>query len=359
MQKNMLGLVMTGFLLAAPVLVGAAEEQKVDVAVLAAQTNSNAVLDLLQVTDGGYETAKSQGGNELLRIKATVKNTHTAPVLPTKFLFYFADTEDGEWKHWLSKISIDDEIKPNASESFEWEFYLSAEQAYLVQQAIAGNMRIMVRTAGMEIGKNKFQRFGSQPKPKDLGNGKWQWENFPAISPKAQWKPVPQATQQAMWDSMKGEAAKLPEHKGKINEKKPVNPTAPAVGKPGRAVPMVLSTDTMSLTAFAPDKKPDTGIRVLALSPSPLVAVRIETTDSQNPSWKTKDVKIKALGVLGVMHNGKLLNAGDASFSLDVSKATPLELVLQDNGSVNDANIRLRVIFFHKDGSRTYSIIEK
>ncbi len=360
MLKNTLGVLVTAVLLSASSFVAAAEEQraKVDIAALAAQTSSNAVLDLLQVIDGGYETALSEGGNPLLRIKVTVKNTHTEPVLPTKFLFYFADAEDGEWKHWLSKVTSE-EIKPSESQSFEWEFYLSAEQAYLLQQAIKGNMRIIVRTGGMEIGKNTYDRFGMKHTPKDLGNGQWQLENFPAITPKVQWKPVPTATQQAMWEGMKANTGKTTTHQGKINEKRPINPTAPAPNKPGRAVAMSLDTDSMSLTGFAPDKKPDTGVRVLALSPSPLMAVRIETMDSQNPSWKTKDVKINALGVLGVMQDGKMLNAGDVSFSLDVSKATPLTLVLQDNGAMTDANIRLRVIFLHEDGTRTYAIIEK
>ncbi len=138
-----------------------------------------------------------------------------------------------------------------------------------------------------------------------------------------------------------------------------LSPTAPALKKPGKAIIIPTTTDIMSLVAFAPDKKPDSCVQVVALNPSPLTAVRLETMGGASTSWKTKDVKIKAQGVLAVMQDGKVINTADTSFAIDVTKETLLNLCVQDNGAIADVKTRLRVIFFHQDGSRNYAIVER
>ncbi len=139
----------------------------------------------------------------------------------------------------------------------------------------------------------------------------------------------------------------------------PISPTAPAQKKPGVAVIIPTTTDTMSLTSFGPDQEPDYCIQVIALNKSPLIAVRLESMGGASASWKTKDVKTKAQGVLAVMKDGKVINAADASFTLDVTKETPLNLCAQDNGVIASKKNRMRVIFFHKDGTRNYSVLQR
>ncbi len=134
---------------------------------------------------------------------------------------------------------------------------------------------------------------------------------------------------------------------------------APALKKPGKGFIVSTTTDIMSFTAFTPDQKPDSCVQVLALNPSPLTGVRFESMGGVQASWKTKDVKTTALGVLAVQQDGKVVNASDASFTLDISNETPLTLCVQDNGALQDAKTRLRVVFYHKDGSRNYSLIER
>lgn len=129
--------------------------------------------------------------------------------------------------------------------------------------------------------------------------------------------------------------------------------------KPGTALIVETQEDIMGLNAFGADKKPDSCIRVLVKSPSPLIAVRLENTRGTVGSWKTKDVKTNAIGVLGVQKEGKLVNDKDASFSLDISSPTVLDLFVQDNGAIADTKTNLRVVLFHEDGSRMYAIIER
>ncbi len=129
--------------------------------------------------------------------------------------------------------------------------------------------------------------------------------------------------------------------------------------KPGKAVFTVNKEDRMGLNTFTPDEEKDTCVHAALLNASPLVAVRMENMGGISASWKTKDVKTKATGVLALLQGDTLLNANDASFSLDVSQETSLRLCVQDNGSLADDNTRIRVIFFHKDGSRTYAILQR
>ncbi len=134
---------------------------------------------------------------------------------------------------------------------------------------------------------------------------------------------------------------------------------APVEKKAGTGLIMPTTQDVMGLTTFAPDQKADSCVRVLISSASPLTAVRLESISGKIGSWKTKDVKNKAIGVLAVMKDGSIVNADDASFALDVTSPTTLALCAQDNGAIADPRTRLRVIFFHKDGSRRYSVIQR
>ncbi len=133
--------------------------------------------------------------------------------------------------------------------------------------------------------------------------------------------------------------------------------TAPQPKKPGKALIVPSTEDAMGLTSFGADSQPDSCVEVIAKGQSPLKAVRLESMGAAIASWKTRDVKIQALGVLAVKQDGKVINDNDASFTLDVAQETPLTLCVQDNGAFTDTKIRLRVIFYHEDGSRTYSVV--
>ncbi len=378
---------------------------------VAAQTTSNAVLDLLQVTGGAYEVFKTEKGTVQLRVQATVQNKTEQAIKPVRFMMFFEDAEGQGWLPWVTKVTSEN-IKPGATQTFEWEFFPNEKEAYLLQQVEAGKMHFMVRTSEAIINKTTYKRFGTMVDPKQLPDGMWQLAKFAPVKPIPQWKSAEENAQKALWESMKKSKAAVVAHRGAINsipkvatvatkaetsaqtetkpevkaeakpeakaEAKPkapvkaevkpapvtsaktdAQPTAPAPKKPGKAVIVATTTDTMSLSAFAPDGKPDSSIRVLAHGKSPLVGVRVESIGAGNASWKTQSVKTKAVGVLSVMQDGKAINANDAVFSVDVSKPVSLDLVMQDNGNISNVKIRLRVIFFHKDGSRTYSIIQR
>ncbi len=467
---------------------------------VAAQTASNAALDLLQVQAGQYEVFKTEKGTTQLRVTATVKNTSDQTFLPKKFMMYFVDEQGQGWLPWLTQTSSSVEIKPSAEQTFNWEFFPNAKEMYLLQLVQAGKMHFVVRAAEATLGKITYKRFGTMTDPKKLADGTWQLASFAPITPKPQWHAASVENQKALWDGMAKNKKALAVHIGVIQgngvrvatkevqpevveaqkaqkeeqapateqkavqkaepkvdtkadtkpepkpEEKPVQqveqkavsstagqktdvaattqtstqvagqattqtttqaagqtpapeskpeskpkvkpetkpeqktaeatkpsspkkavapaasgpqPTAPEPKKPGKAFVVPLTSDSMSLHAFAADTKTDTGVRVLAKAKSPLVAVRVESMGGASASWKTKDVKAKALGVLAVTQEGKVLNEKDASFSLDVSQPVLLDLVMQDNGSLANKKVRMRVVFFHKDGSRTYSIIQR
>ncbi len=138
-----------------------------------------------------------------------------------------------------------------------------------------------------------------------------------------------------------------------------VQAIAPAPKKPGKAVLVPTSKDLLGLTAFTPDQKPDTCLQVMALHVSPLVGVRLESIRGMQASWKSKAVKSKAQGGLLIEHKGKILNAQDASFALDVSKGELLYVYVQDTGALKDTATRMRVVFFYEDGSRNYALLER
>ncbi len=134
-------------------------------------------------------------------------------------------------------------------------------------------------------------------------------------------------------------------------------PMAPAPKQPGKAVLSSTTQDALSLTSFTPDQQQDTCLRAIALHTSPLVAVRLESMGGKMASWKTKEVKIAAQGVLGIWQGETAVNAQDAAFSLDVSKPTTLQLCVQDSGALTDVQTKFRIIFYHADGTRTYALV--
>ncbi len=131
---------------------------------------------------------------------------------------------------------------------------------------------------------------------------------------------------------------------------------APEPKKPGTALIVAHSKDTMSLDTFTPDSKNDTLIKVLVKGASPVIAIRLENAGGKSGSWKTKDVKTSAMGIIQVENQGKVLNPNDTSFSVDVNTPVELDLLVQDNGALADKKTRIRVTLFHKDGSRTYAL---
>lgn len=134
-------------------------------------------------------------------------------------------------------------------------------------------------------------------------------------------------------------------------------PTPPEGKNSGKAVLGSTPLDLVG-SAFGPDGKPDSAIRVSVQNPSPLVAVRIDNVGGTMASWKTSGVKTSAKGVIAVVRDGKPLNADNAAFSLDVAKPVVLDLLVQDTGVIAEGKTRLRVVFHHADGKRSYAILE-
>ncbi len=134
---------------------------------------------------------------------------------------------------------------------------------------------------------------------------------------------------------------------------------APELKKPGIAFIVPHNKDTMSLDKFTLDGKNDTLIKVLAKGTSPITAIRLENSGGKSGSWRTKDVKTSAMGVIRVENQGKVLNPENASFSIDVSTPQGLDLFVQDTGALADDKTRIRITFFHKDGSRTYALTNR
>ncbi len=134
---------------------------------------------------------------------------------------------------------------------------------------------------------------------------------------------------------------------------------APEPKKAGTALIMPYDKDSMSLTDFTADNVNDSLIRVLIQNQSPLIAVRVENMKGKIGSWKTKDVKTSAIGVLQVENNETVINPNNISFKLDVSNPLELDLIMQDNGAITDQNTDLRVVFFFEDGKRTYSLVKR
>ena len=122
---------------------------------------------------------------------------------------------------------------------------------------------------------------------------------------------------------------------------------------------MAAEQDVLGMNSFVPDGKADACVTTLDQNASPLIAVRLESMGGKTASWKTKDVSTSAMGVLAVMQNNAIVNSDNSSFSLDVKAPTELKLCVQENGAFADPNTRLRVIFFHQDGSRTYSVVKR
>lgn len=135
-------------------------------------------------------------------------------------------------------------------------------------------------------------------------------------------------------------------------------PIPPEGKNSGKAVLGVTAMDLVGLDTFGTDGKPDSAIRVSVKNPSPLVAIRIDNIGGTMASWKTKDVKTSAKGVIAVVRDGKPLNADNATFSLDVTAPVVLDLLVQDTGVIAEGKTRLRAVFHHQDGKRSYAILE-
>ncbi len=136
-------------------------------------------------------------------------------------------------------------------------------------------------------------------------------------------------------------------------------PLAPANKKPGKAILIPSTKDVLALTTFTSDGQADTCLRAIALQASPLVAVRLESMGGKLASWKTRDVKASAQGVLAVYQGENFVNANDASFSLNIAQPITLDLCVQDGGALKDAQTKFRIIFFHADGTRTYTVLAR
>ncbi len=133
---------------------------------------------------------------------------------------------------------------------------------------------------------------------------------------------------------------------------------APEAKKPGVAVIMPYDKDSMSFDKFVSDNKNDSLIKVLAKGNSPIIAIRLENRGGVAGSWKTKDVKTSAMGIIKVENKGTVLNPNNATFSVDVKSPVELDLIVQDNGAIADKTNKMRITFFHEDGTRTYAIAE-
>ncbi len=160
-------------------------------------------------------------------------------------------------------------------------------------------------------------------------------------------------------ESKKPEAPKTSPATAPTVSTDPMGAVAPAPKKPGVAVIVPSKTDHMGLKTFGADNKPDSQIRVVVQNASPLVGMVVQNMGGTAGSWKTKEAKGSALGVLLVQQGAKVLNAKDTAFSLDVAKPVILDLFMQDNGAIADQKTRMRVVFFYKDGTRAYALIKK
>ena len=147
--------------------------------------------------------------------------------------------------------------------------------------------------------------------------------------------------------------------KQEATEVHPLGIVVPAPKKPGSSAIVAAEQDVLGMNSFVPDGKADACVTTLDQNASPLIAVRLESMGGKTASWKTKDVSTSAMGVLAVMQNNAIVNSDNSSFSLDVKAPTELKLCVQENGAFADPNTRLRVIFFHQDGSRTYSVVKR
>ncbi len=128
---------------------------------------------------------------------------------------------------------------------------------------------------------------------------------------------------------------------------------------PGLALLQSTEQDLMGATSFGPDGKADNVIQVLAAGTSPVIAVLVQNMGGKAGSWKTKGATITTPGLLMVRIDGKIINAADAVFNIDVQEPLVMEVILQDNGALADTNTRMRVVLYHADGSRPYALIKR
>ncbi len=171
---------------------------------------------------------------------------------------------------------------------------------------------------------------------------------------------VQEENQETVKEETKEEIKETPKEEVKTEEKiQDARLVAPEGKKAGVGIILDYDKDSISLNSFVADKKNDSLLQVLAKHTSPLIALRVESIGGTAGSWKTKDVKTSAMGVLQLAQDGKIVNDQDAAFELDVTSPILLDIILQDNGALTDKKNRFRVTFFYKDGSRNYAVISQ
>ncbi len=384
---------------------------------IASESCMAAVLDLLKVENIIYEVEKydnSRSNSRKIRLRAKfiLKNTHDKPITVNKWILYYMDEFSRLWHNIIFDTSRRITIEAKESIQMEELWALDEKSGYLMQEVVKGEMffftrpyQIIIENPQQTMG-SFYTRYEGNGKIKDVGNGLWQLDDFPPIKPTAQrialsknamrrlgtnaanykqtdtpytltqaqaegLDKAPAATEKQEQTSeekaqdtatVAGTAAAAEEKDTVETKAVPIDTkglVTPEPKKPGSALIIPFTQDIIGLNAFAADTKNDSCVRVLAVSASPLIGVRLENVGGTSASWKTKDAGLNALGVLAVQKDGTILNANDASFSLAIDKPTILDLIVQDNGAIADTKTRLRVVFFHKDGSRTYSIVTR
>ncbi len=180
-----------------------------------------------------------------------------------------------------------------------------------------------------------------------------QVSQIPQNSPTGQTPQIPQASQ-----VKQEQQAQKVEQEQQVAMPKFGELTSANSKTPGLALAQSVDSDDMSSTAFEADGKPDSMVRVLAHNDSPVVAVLVQNMGGKSGSWKTKDVKVPAQGLLMVKVGDKIINDGDDLFSLEVKEPVIIELFLQDNGALADAKTRMRVVLYHEDNSNSYAFVK-
>ncbi len=133
---------------------------------------------------------------------------------------------------------------------------------------------------------------------------------------------------------------------------------APKPKTPGQALIYPSKHDIIGLNKFNPDNINDIIIKALVHSQSPLINVRVESTGGQALSWKTGGVKSSAMGIIGVQIGEKIINPNDIPFNLEIKTLTEIDLLIQTKNGKLDEETKLRIVFFHADGSRTYARVK-
>ncbi len=515
----------------------------------ASRSVSKKMVDFAKVESAEYSLVQGNGRFEL-KVKLTIRNTFTSPIIADDFFFYFQDKNGNNWNDNVFYSGNNIEIAPNKAIIIEKQLSLNKETVYLFDKVKKGEMLFFVEPYKVVFGNLYFRRFNESEDIKKVGENTWQYANFPSAKVINDWKAVSRTENDAFLESVKADITKnsqasipyvnkifqginnkfdkstgtlsitnpypndiyvryqvelldsndiilesgrineyieanatinydfnsygstkkllpaenqklsivleevdfrnmnlkkdqpyshggvvfpqlfqespvlftltkaqaesfeivqpvekltqeepkkeeakeekAPKNKEEIAEPKteasvitssedseaktesveetntkkeeaPINENlvAPEAKKPGVAIFMAYEKDSLTLNAFTPDTKNDSAIQILAKSASPLIAIKVETVGGTAGSWKTKDVKSSAIGVLLAQVDGKDINPSDSSFELDITNPTLINLILQDSANaLTDKKNRVRITLFHKDGSRLYSVVK-